>query len=1140
MGRSQILVDRSGDHYHGDMSTVTPSGPPAGPTNREGFGFVSQEAQRVELGVDSGGFPLNALAGVRVDEGHVLRCYVYPEQDENTAYAATFVAVDLVFDDESRLTEFAPHDQYGTSLTALAQGASKMLLVDQWNHVECDLSAVAGKVIARAELVYASPWGDVDVEGAARFSLPIDTLAAQPSESAIVWVDGPAIESTPEMPSRKDYAGWVDTRRGTHSTGDFARGNNLPITAWPNGFCFWAPVTNARTQRWPYEYHRLNGDDNRPRLQGVGISHQPSPWMGDRNQLFFMPCRGPQPLGDPKARALGFDHSDETARPDLYSVALDQGLQAEVAPTDHGGLLRIQCAPTPAEPHGDLLHLVIDSLDDQCGFEFDGTTVTGWVDNGEDDGRVRMFVVVEPSVAPRDWGPVHKGLDSARVLTFDPSALPDGTLMLRVATSFISVDQAKHNLQLELGSESSGSAELCERTLEAARAVWNERLGVIEVEGASPHRMRTLYGCLYRMNLYPNSSHENVGTVEAPTWKHASSVLEGSESTATHTGAQVIDGITYVNNGFWDTYRTMWPALSLLYPELAEGFIQQYREGGWVARWSSPGYADLMTGTSSDVAFADAYLRGVALHDPIGTYEAGLKNATVVPPHSAVGRKGMETSVFTGYTDTSVDESVSWALEGYINDHGLAQQARALADRIDRGEIGADQLRSSAAGPQGAGKAGACSASERAARLREDAAYLEARAANYRLLFDSRIGFFQGRNSDGTFAQEPEEFDPCVWGGDFTETDGWNFAFHAAHDPVGLAHLYGEPDGLKAKLDEFFSTPETATKYGTYGFTIHEMLEAQAVRMGQYGFSNQPAHHIAHMYNYAGDPHTTQEIVHEVLRRLFVGEQIGQGYPGDEDNGEMSAWYVLNALGIYPLRVGSPEWALASPLYSRATVRPLGGEGFDVVAHDWTPDSVYATSAAIIRGTSKTELEAASVDHADLIGSTLEFTMSSERPGEVEHFGALTPPALSSPTDDQAPLFDFAVSASCNHTGADLHVLVDDTSATAGQCDPASPVEIQLGAPIRPRFVTLTNGDEAAERDPIAVTVEGAGADGTWVTLRPRTKIRFQWRRQTLPFVVEASGSVERIRFTFEGTERPDDPSGTTTKVTVAQLEVLA
>lgn len=611
--------------------------------------------------------------------------------------------------------------------------------------MQVDLTAFAGKTIADVLLVVDAP-GAADFEG---------------------WIDDVEIGPAPAEPDGTDLTAYVDTRRGTNASHDFSRGNTLPITAWPNGFNFLTPVTNASTYRWPYEYHRANNADNRPELQGLTFSHQPSPWMGDRDQLTIMPVAAAEPLGDPAERAVAFSHDDEVARPDLYAVALANGVRAELAPTDHGAIFRFTF---PADAAG--RHLVFDTIDENGAFSYDGTAVTGRVENGAETGRTRMFCYGTFSVAPIGFGAASGGRENARAASFD---VPEVTL--RMATSFIGVDQARHNLSLELGGT-------FEEIRASANAAWNERLAVMRPEGATLPQLRTVYGNLYRLNLYPNSHFENAGTASEPSYVYASPVLpvEGL-ATDVSTNAVVKPGKMYVNSGFWDTYRTAWPAYAFFYPaltaELIDGFVQQYRDGGWIARWSSPGYADCMTGTSSDVSFADAYLKGVELLDPLATYDAGLRNATVAPEATEVGRKGVETGFFAGYVSTDTEESVSWSLEAYLNDFGLASMALQLAEVFP----------------------------DRRSQLLEEAEYLRRRSLNYVLLFDPAVNFFQGRLADGTFAKSPADFDPEEWGGDFTETDGWNFAFHVAHDPRGLANLYGGRRGLEAKLDGFFSTP---------------------------------------------------------------------------------------------------------------------------------------------------------------------------------------------------------------------------------------------------------------------------------------------------------------------------------------------
>ncbi|MDX3002798.1 GH92 family glycosyl hydrolase [Kribbella solani] len=1024
---------------------IKTGGGPGGPTSPRA-GFSSVDATRYS-GSSGGRQEVDLPVAERVlQPGDRLRYKIYPELDAALTYTATYAAVELVFADGTRS---AGLDQYGNPADAAGQGAAKILYTNQWNDVQVELPA--GKTVARAVLVVDAP---------------------EPGHEFAGWIDDVEIGPAPPAPDGTDLAAYVDTRRGTNASHDFSRGNTLPITAWPNGFNFLTPVTNASTHRWPYEYHRANNPDNRPELQGLTFSHQPSPWMGDRDQLTIMPVAAADPLGDPAERAAAFSHDDEIARPDLYAVTLANGIRAELTPSDHGAIFRFTF---PADAPG--RHLVFDTIDENGEFGYDGTAFTGWVENGSETGRTRMYCYGLLSAAPTKFGPAIGGRANGRAATFD---VPEVTL--RIATSFIGVDQARHNLSLEL------EGRTFEEIQAAANAVWNERLQVMRPEGATLPQLRTVYGNLYRLNLYPNSHFENVGTAEAPEYRYASPVLpvEGT-ATARDTNAVVRPGKMYVNSGFWDTYRTAWPAYAFFYPELTgeliDGFVQQYRDGGWIARWSSPGYADCMTGTSSDVSFADAYLKGVPLPDALATYDAGLRNATVAPEATEVGRKGAETGFFAGYVSTGTEESVSWSLEAYLNDFGLARAAARLAE---------DPAVPAA----------------RRAELREEAEYLRRRSLNYVLLFDGAINFFQGRRPDGTFAKPAAEFDPEEWGGDFTETDGWNFAFHVAHDPRGLANLYGGAAGLEAKLDAFFATPELAVKKGTYSIVIHEMVEAQAVRMGQFGFSNQPAHHIAWMYNYAGAPNKTQAIVREVLDRLYVGEEIGQGYPGDEDNGEMSAWYLFAALGLYPLRVGAPEYAIGSPLFPRAVVTPLGGSPLIITADGAEHPYVQAVS---LNGR---KLSTASVSHADLIGATqLDFTLgAAPSTWATQEF----PPSLTTDEKVAAPLTDLIPTGPSNP-------LFDDTSATETRLGPHT--TWSLPAPGTATLYTLTCAD--AETAPTAWRLEGSLDGITWTTLDNRTNTLFRWPRQTRPFTIPTPGAYQHYRLSLP------------TPATLTQLELL-
>ena len=1050
--------------------------------------YAGAAGERAEQALPAAALP-GGLLGRTIAPGEVLRWFVRPALDEAQTWGATHVALDLVLEDGTRLSTLEPRDQHGSLATARGLGEAKILVADQWNDVQVGLEALVGRTIAEVLVVLDAP---EDPEAHLLEDPSDEPGEAAPTEPLHGWIDGVSLAEAPADPPLEDPVAWVDTRRGTHSVHEFSRGNTLPITALPNGFAKFTPATDARTRRWIYQYHRTH-------LQGLSLTHQPSPWMGDRHQLVMMPLLGEAPDASPAARERAFTHAAETARPDLYAVQLEGGIGMRLAPTDHGAICEITL---PAEDGPG--HLLLEGVDAHCrldaaGAVFDGR-VEGWIDaspaEGYDraDGATRMFVLAEVDPAP--VGVSRAAGDSGgSVLSFAPGT---HAVTVRLVTSLLGQEQARRTFALEL------AGRRLDEVREEAHALWMRRLQVIEAPGATPAQRRTLCGNLYRLNLYPSSHWENRGTAEVVEPVHASPVLPTrGQATDTRTDAQAVPGTMYVDHGFWDTYRTAWPAYALLYPELAaelaDGFVQQYREGGWIARWSSPGYADCMTGTSSDIAFADLQVKGVQLPDPEAAYEAALRNATVAPPLPEVGRKGGETAVFRGWvaTDSGVGETVSWSLEAHINDAGIAAQAALLAERAE------------AAGD-----------AQRAERLRGESAYLAARSANYALLFDPETEFFRGRRSDGAFDVPAEEFDPLEWGGDFTETNGWTFAFHAPHDPEGLAGLQGGRDMLRGRLEQYLDTPERADRRGTYDTTIHEMVEARAVRMGQFGFSNQPAHHLPFLFHHVGAPEEASRIVREVHRRLFVGEQIGQGYPGDEDNGEMSAWWLLTALGLYPLQLATGRYHLVAPLFETVHVKPLGREGFTVTARaeggapPGTED--LCITGMRVRGEAH---EDSWIEHTQLHGE-IEVELAAAPSG----WGGI-PPSPTAPGERPQPLRDLFAADPADP-------LLDDDARTELALDTASAVIDlpELGEPMQARFLTLTSA-QTTGGDPIAWRLEGSEDGESWTVLDARSAQRFAWRRQTRPFEIASPRPCTRHRLVVTTSEGP---------LRLAELELLA
>ncbi|MFJ6634820.1 GH92 family glycosyl hydrolase [Streptomyces sp. NPDC091376] len=1042
-----------------DMRSQVDRGPAGSPTAKAGAGFTGTRALKY-AGThkpDGRAYSYNKVFDVdtMVRRDTELSYRVFPSLPETDLnYPATNVAVDLAFTDGTYLSDLRAVDSHGGLLTPQGQGAAKRLYVNQWNQVASGIGSVAaGKTVDRILVAYDSPKGPAKFQG---------------------WIDD--VRIAPEAPRKRlehlsDYASTV---RGTNSSGSFSRGNTFPATAVPHGFNFWTPVTNAGSLSWLYEYARANNADNLPTVQAFSASHEPSPWMGDRQTFQLMPSAA-EGTPDPArtARALPFRHEKETARPHYYGVTFENGLKAEIAPTDHAAMMRFTYP-------GENAAVIFDNVTDQAGLTLDpGTSsFTGYSDvkSGLSTGATRLFVYgvfdapVTSSAAEGVRG--HLRFDAGK----------DRTVTLRIATSLISVDQAKKNLAGEIPA-SAGFGTVRDRAQDA----WDDILGRVEVEGATHDQLVTLYSSLYRLYLYPNSGFEKVDGKD----RYASPFSpQTGPDTPTHTGAKIVDGKVYVNNGFWDTYRTTWPAYSFLTPkkagELVDGFVQQYKDGGWISRWSSPGYADLMTGTSSDVAFADAYVKGVRGFDAEAAYEAALKNATVAPPSKGVGRKGMETSPFLGYAPTETHEGLSWSLEGYLNDYGLSKMADALHAKTKK------------------------------ARYKEESAYFLNRARNYVSLFDTKAGFFQGRNAKGDWRVPSDRYDPRIWGYDYTETNGWGYAFTAPQDSRGLANVYGGRAELGKKLDTYFATPETASPefVGSYGSVIHEMTEARDVRMGMYGHSNQVAHHVTYMYNAASQPWKTQEKVREVLSRLYTGSEIGQGYHGDEDNGEQSAWFLFSALGFYPLVMGSGEYAVGSPLFTKATVHLDNGRDLVVKAPKNSARNIYVQGLKV----NGKRWNSTALPHSLLArGGTLEFDMGA-KPSKWGTGESAAPVSVT--TDDKVP--------SPRHDAiSGPGALFDNTSGTEGALEAS--VDLPVAAATRAVQYTLTSS--ARDKAPAGWVLQGSRDGTAWTDVDRRSGETFAWDKQTRVFTVARPGTYQKYRLV---------PAGAGTQTVLAEVELIS
>ncbi|MFT3785647.1 MAG: GH92 family glycosyl hydrolase [Tepidisphaeraceae bacterium] len=728
----------------------------------------------------------------------------------------------------------------------------------------------------------------------------------------------------------------VNTLQGTESVNSFSHGNTLPITAMPFGMNHWAAQTTTDFRWW------FRAGDRK--LQGVRCTHQPSPWIADYAPLLLMAATGEERLLNPDAWSSSYRPAESTFRAHRFETTLTRyRTKLAFVPTQRGGAFKIDFPAN--EPHARLIfradpgepgtrQAASIQIDAKTGLVTGRTTVA----HHGVPKNFAMYFALKLSMLPMNVGTFAtlspKANDGAT--TIDDHAAgcylewskPSSPIVAKIATSFISAEQALLNLKNEV--EPFTFDELAKKAEEA----WAEQFAQIELDGIDDERRATFYTCFYRTKLFPRAFHE----IDAAGKTVHFSPFDGT----------VRSGPFYTDNGFWDTYRTQFPLLCLLDPprvgEMIEGYLNAYRAGGWLPQWASPGYRACMIGTHSDAVIADAILRGIAGFDVTLAYEAIKKNGTVPSDDPSFGRKGLADLRNLGFLTTEHYHGTCATLDFAYDDFCIGQLAKHL------------------------GKTG-------------DAKQFEQYSQTYRNVFDAGTGFFRGKRSDGSWLSP---FSPFDWGGPYVEGAAWQHAFDVPHDPAGLIALHGGDAQLVAKLDEMISTPPHFN-VGDYHFEIHEMTEMAAVDFGQYAHSNQPVHHTLMMYAAAGRPDRMQHWVRRVMNELY--STTPTGLCGDEDNGEMTAWFVLNAIGLFPLCPGRPEWVLTSPIAQRATIKPVGGKPFTVVAKNASRDAAYVHSITL-NGKPHERLV---IDHAHLAGSTIEFAMSAQ-PGPTKAWPASSRP----------------------------------------------------------------------------------------------------------------------------------------------------
>jgi len=678
---------------------------------------------------------------------------------------------------------------------------------------------------------------------------------------------------------------YVNPLVGTESKSELSTGNTYPAVALPWGMNFWTAQTGKMGDGWVYTY----GAD---KIRGLKQTHQPSPWINDYGQFSIMPVTGYK-VFDEEGRASWFSHKAETATPYYYKVYLaDHDATAEIAPTSRAAAVRI------TYPEKDTAYFVVDAFDKGSSVTIlpDQRTVIGYTmknSGGVPDGFKNYFIL-RFDHAFTYTGTLEDGMlkDGRLSSTCDHAMAVVGfhtrrgeQVNVQIASSFISDEQALRNLK-EVEGRSFDEVK------EAGRTEWNRVLGRIEVEDDNIDHLRTFYSCLYRSVLFPRSFYE----IDA----------EGSVIHYSPYNGKVLPGYLFTDTGFWDTFRSLFPLLNLVYPSMNEkmqaGLVNAYKESGFLPEWASPGHRDCMVGNNSASVVADAYIKGLRGYDIETLWKAVVHGANSVHPGiSSTGRKGFEYYNRLGYVpyDVGINESVARTLEYAYDDWCIYQLGLKLGKS-------AKELRP-----------------------------FKERAMNYRKVFDKETGLMRGRNKDGTF-QSP--FNPFKWGDAFTEGNSWHYTWSVFHDPEGLARLMGGNDRFNVMLDSVFNLPPVFDD-SDYGFTIHEIREMQIMNMGNYAHGNQPIQHMIYLYDYSGQPWKTQYWVREVMNRLYTAQP--DGYCGDEDNGQTSAWYVFSALGFYPVCPGSTRYMIGTPYFRTAKVHLENGKTLTIHADTDNPANRY-------------------------------------------------------------------------------------------------------------------------------------------------------------------------------------------------------
>lgn len=714
--------------------------------------------------------------------------------------------------------------------------------------------------------------------------------------------------------------------------GTGGHGHTFPGATVPYGMVQLSPDT--RTLGWDAcgGYHYSDSS-----IIGFSHTHLSGTGISDLGDFLFMPFSGQAKVvpGTPENPDEGyrsrFRHETEKASPGYYSVLLDDdNIQTELTATVRAGFHRytfnqdnekgiiIDLSHTIYPDHNPSHEFQVISDTEIAGYKGSG----GWAKEQHTWFHAKFSkpfqcVFYDDGQIVSDTKSV-KSKKLLAVLTFNTKN--DKEILAKVGISHVDYEGAKKNLEAEIKDWKFDA------TKEAARELWAKELNQIQVTGGSEDEKTIFYTSLYHTSISPNTFSDVDGR------------YRGMDQQIHQANGKTI----YTVFSLWDTFRATHPLKTILDPkrdnEFIETLLTKYDQGGTLPMWELVGnYTGCMIGYHSVPVIVDAYFKGIRNFDVQKAYQAMVETAAfdttgILFPSKEVQNKlmpkGKLYNEMLGYIPCDLDiKSVSKALEYAYNDWCIAQMAKEL------------------------GKT-------------EDYARFMERSKRYVKYYDESTGFMRGKNQDGSWR---EPFDPRNSqhkGADYTEGNAFQWSWFVPHDVEGLIDLVGGKEKFAEKLDTLFTTSSELTGTDISG-DITGLI-------GQYAHGNEPSHHITHLYNFAGQSWKTQKLTNQIMRELYFNNP--NGLAGNEDCGQMSAWYVLNAMGFYSFCPGKPVYSIGRPVFENVEINLPSGKKFTITAKNNTPENGYLQLLKL----NGIALEKPFFSHEDiLMGGVLEFEMGA-------------------------------------------------------------------------------------------------------------------------------------------------------------------